>query len=267
MSRRLAMRHTMVLIAVLLMAAACGREPVSTGGGTKPPPADQDTLRGQTFTASAITDQGRPRALVAGTQIEVRFTDDGRVVVNGGCNTLSGPVTVDGGTLRVTDMSVTEMGCDPARHEQDKFLTDLFAGNPEYRLDGDHLVLGSSERGLDLTRGRTLPLVGTVWKADTVIDGTMAGAAPAGVHATLVFGPDEVKISGLCNLDRAEYRTAGSTMTFRPGPLTRKACQEDVMSLEQAILAVLDGEAAYVVDTGTLTLTKGDKGLRFIAEG
>lgn len=266
MSRRLGMRHTMVLLAVLL-TAACGRETASTGGGTTPPPADQGALRGRTFTASAITDQGRPRALVAGTLVKVRFTDDGRVVVTAGCNTLSGPVTVDGGTLRVADMSVTEMGCDPARHEQDKFLADLFAGNPAWRLDGDHLVLGSSDQGLELNQERTLPLVGTVWKADTVIEGTTAGAAPAGVHATLVFGPDQVRISGLCNLDRAEYRTAGSTITFQPGPLTRKACQENIMSLEQATLAVLDGEATYAIDTDTLTLTKGGRGLRLTAEG
>jgi autotransporter-associated beta strand protein len=259
------MRHTVVLLAVLLMAA-CGREAAPTGGGTTPPPADQGALRGRTFTASAITDQGRPRALVAGTLVKVRFTDDGRVVVNAGCNTLSGPVTVDGGTLRVADMSVTEMGCDPARHEQDKFLVDLFAGNPAYRLDGDHLVLGSSDRGLELKQERTLPLVGPVWKADTVIVGTMAGSAPAGVHATLVFGPDQVTISGLCNLDRVEYRAAGSTITFRPGQLAGKVCEENVMLLEQATLAVLDGEATYVIDTDTLTLTKGDRGLRFIAE-
>ncbi|WNV87731.1 META domain-containing protein [Umezawaea sp. Da 62-37] len=215
----------------------------------------------------AITDQGRPRALVADTLVKVRFTDDGRVVVNAGCNTLSGPVTVDGGTLRVADMSVTEIGCDPARHEQDEFLVDLFAGNLDYRLDGDHLVLGSSDRGLELNQERTLPLIGTVWKADTVIEGTMAGAVPAGVHVTLVFGPDQVEISGLCNLDRADYRTTGPTITFRPGQLTRKACQEDITSLEQATLAVLDGEATYSIDTDMLTLTKGDRGLRFTTEG
>ncbi|MET1073777.1 MAG: META domain-containing protein, partial [Umezawaea sp.] len=45
------------------------------------------------------------------------------------------------------------------------------------------------------------------------------------------------------------------------------ACQEDVMSLEQATLAVLDGEATYVIDTDTLTLTKGGRGLRFTVEG
>jgi autotransporter-associated beta strand protein len=266
MSRRLTMRHTAVLMAVLL-TAACGREAASTSGGTTAPPADQGSLRGRTFTASAITDQGRPRALVAGTQVEVRFTDDGRVVVNAGCNTLSGTVTVDGGKLGVADMSVTEMGCDPARHDQDRFLAGLFAGNPEWRLDGGHLVLGSSGQGLELNQDRTLPLAGTVWKADTVIVGTMAGSAPAGVHATLVFGPDQVTITGLCNLAQAGYRTAGSTITFQPGRLTRKACQENVMSLEQATLAVLDGEATYAIDTGTLTLTKGDRGLRLTAEG
>jgi autotransporter-associated beta strand protein len=263
MSRHLFMRHTLLLMA-LLLTAACGREAASTGGTL--PSADQDVLRGRTFTASAITDQGRPRALVAGTRVEVRFTDDGRVLVNAGCNTLSGPVTVTGGKLQVTDMSITEMGCDPARHEQDKFLVDLFTAQPAWRLDGDTLVLGSPESGLRLGQEQARPLVGTVWKADTVIKGTTAGSTPAGVHATLVFGPDEVTISGLCNLGRAGYRTTGSTITFQPGQLTRKACPEDVMSLERAALAVLDGETTYTLDTDALTITKGDNGLRFTAE-
>jgi autotransporter-associated beta strand protein len=259
------MRRTTVFIAVLL-TAACARPAAPAGNGTAPP-ADQGVLRGRTFTASSITHQGRPRELVAGTRVEVRFTDDGRVVVNAGCNTLSGPVTVDGGTFRVTDMSVTEMGCDPARHEQDELLFGIFSGTPGWRLDGDGLVLGSSDSGLTLSQEPTAALVGTVWRADTLIDGATAGSTPAGIHATLVFGLDQVTISGLCNLDRAEYRTAGSAITFRTGPLTRKACAADVMSLEQATLAVLDGEATYALDTTTLTITKGDKGLRFTAEG
>ncbi|MGM1064550.1 META domain-containing protein, partial [Saccharothrix sp. Mg75] len=256
------MRYTAFLMAVLLLTAACGREAAPAGDSAP----TGDDLRGLSFTASTGTEQGRARALVAGTTVRVRFTDDGRLVVSGGCNTLSGPVDTGGGRLAVTDPSITEMGCDPERTAQDRFLVDLFTGNPAWRLDGDTLVVGSPDDNLRLVRERALTLAGEVWRVDTLIQGTTAGAAPAGVTATFVFTDSGVAITGLCNLTAAEYRTTGRTITFTPGPVTRKACEPDVMALEAAALAVLDGEVAYALDARTLTLSKGDRGLRLIAE-
>jgi heat shock protein HslJ len=112
---------------------------------------------------------------------------------------------------------------------------------------------------------KALPLVGTTWQTDTLIQGAVAGATPAGVAATLVFGQDEVSVSGLCNLRAAKYRTSGSTVTFQLGPLTRRACAPEIMTVEQAAVTLLDGEATYRIDGRTLTITKGDKGLRFTA--
>ncbi|MDR6593678.1 META domain-containing protein [Saccharothrix longispora] len=256
------MRYTAFLMAVLLLTAACGRKVTPVGDSTP----TGDDLRGLTFTASTGTEQGRPRALVAGTTVQVRFTDDGRLVVSGGCNTLSGPVDAGEGRLTVTDPSVTEMACDPERTGQDEFLVDLFTGNPAWRLDGDTLVIGSPDDNLRLVQERAVPLAGAVWRVDTLIRDTTAGAAPAGVTATFVFTGSEVAITGLCNLTAAEYRTTDQKIVFIPGPVTRKACEPDVMALEEAVLAVLDGEVAYALDARTLTLSKGSRGLRLIAE-
>jgi heat shock protein HslJ len=37
------------------------------------------------------------------------------------------------------------------------------------------------------------------------------------------------------------------------------------MTVEQAAVTLLDGETTYRIDGRTLTITKGDKGLRFTA--
>jgi heat shock protein HslJ len=261
-----------IVLAVVLVG--CGGQAdqvdqVEPGGGPAiaPPSADPDALHGRTFTSTVVTEQGTPRPLIAGTAIELRFTDDGHLVANAGCNTISGTVTVAGDRLSAEDLSITEMGCDPPRHEQDQFLSAFLAGNPSWRWDGENLILSAAGTDVVLTQERALPLVGTTWRADTLIQGEVVGSTPAGVGATFVFGPDEVTISGLCNLHAVKYRASGSTITFELGPLTRMACAPEIMTVENAAVTLFDGEATYRIDTRTLTVTKGDKGLRFTAHG
>ncbi|HEV2782271.1 MAG TPA: META domain-containing protein [Actinophytocola sp.] len=246
-------------LAAVLAVVGCARaaEPVEPG-------ADPGPLRGRTFTATVLPDRDAPRAVVAGTSIRLQFTDDGRLVANAGCNTMSGPVDVAGGTLDAADLSITEMACDPPRHEQDRLLSTFLSGKPSWRLDGEQLVLSSPGAELTLTEEKAPPLVGPTWKLDTLIRGEVAGSTP--VDVTLVFGPDEVTVSGLCNLRAVKYRSSGSTINFELGPMTLMACSPEIMTVEQAAVDLLDGEATYRIDAGTLTITKGDKGFRFVAE-
>jgi len=264
-----------IALAAVLAATGCaGRaDPAGHGAGSPSPDTanpqgspDSASLRGRKFTAKAITEQGTARPVVAGTSIELWFTDDGRVVVNAGCNTMSGTVSLAGGRLDVPDMSITEMGCDQLRHEQDQRLSALLASKPSWRLDGENLVLSSPSAEVVLIPRDVRPLVGTTWKLDTLIQGDVAGSGPAGVGATLVFGPDEVTVSGLCNLRTVKYQASGSTITFELGPLTKMSCAPEIMAVESAAVALFDGQAAYKIDTDTLTITKGDKGLHFTAE-
>ena len=254
-------------LAVLAAAGCAGRsnarqpddEPTATvaSAGTGP-------LAGQTFTATALPDHG---ALVPGTRIELRFTEDGRLVANAGCNTVSGRVTTAGGRLDTAELSITELGCDPPRHEQDQRLSAFLAAAPSWRLDGDTLVLSAAGTTMTLTRAVSPPLAGTVWRVDTLIRGAVAGSTPAGADATLVFGTDEVTVSGLCNLRAVPYTASGATLTFELGPMTRMACAPEVMRVEDAAVAVLDGQTSYRIDGRTLTITKGDTGLGLTAAG
>lgn len=255
------------LLAMLAMAGCGGGSaPVEPGGlPIAAPAAGPDALRGKVFGAGAVTERGVPRELVAGTTIEVRFTEDGRLVATAGCNTISGPVTVTGDRIDAAGLSVTEKACDQQRDQQDRWLSGFLSGGPSWRLDGANLVLSSAGTDLVLTASTARPLVGTTWTADTLILGEPAGVTPAGVAATLVFGTGEAAVTGLCNLRTVRYTAEGSTITFELGPLTRKACAPEIMAVEQAAVALLDGETSYRIDAETLTITKGDKGLRFTA--
>ncbi|HET9143566.1 META domain-containing protein [Actinophytocola sp.] len=239
-----------ILMAVVLPLAGCGDrlEPAA--------PPDSE-LSGRTFTAT------RP----AGTTVTVRFTDDGRLVAGGGCNTISGPVDTAGGRLNTSELSITEMACDPERHASDERLLAFLTGGPSWRLDGDTLVLTAGDTELVLTHEKAAPLTGTTWHLDTLIQGEVAGSTPAGVDATLVFGPDQVTVSGLCNLRGVKYSASDTTLTFEPGPTTLMACAPEIMTVEQAVTEVFDGEASYRIDGHTLTITRNGKGVRLTASG
>src|ERR687895_804015 len=97
---------------------------------------------------------------------------------------MAGPVQTRGGGLAVDDMSMTGMGCDPPRHEQDRWLAGVLAAGPSWRLDGSTLVLTSGATELVLADREVaepdLSLEGTEWVVDTLVDGEVAESTPIG---------------------------------------------------------------------------------------
>jgi heat shock protein HslJ len=99
-------------------------------------------MRNKVFTSTSVTERGRPRALVEGTKVELRFTEDDRLVANAGCNQMQGPVSLEGGKLTVADLSTTYLAClTPGLHEQDEWLAKLLTAAPLWRMDGENLVI------------------------------------------------------------------------------------------------------------------------------
>lgn len=263
-----------MLVLVLLAVAGCGAPPDEPGlpAGDPGPTEPAESLWGNDFLLTEATVGGEPKALVAGTEVRLGFTDDGRLVANAGCNTMSGPVSLDGGTLSADGLATTEMGCDPARHAQDEWLADFLAGDPTWELTDARLTLRGGDTELVLTERSAAdpdrPLRGPVWTVDTLIDGEVASSTPAGAPpATLEFGPERVKVFGGCNGGSAGYRVEGDTITFDALVMTRKACSDEIMALESAVVAVLDGSVTYDVTSSVLTLKHpSGKGLRLRAE-
>jgi heat shock protein HslJ len=260
------MRNLLVLVAAVLVLAGCGERTASND----PAPAGQadsggarlESLQGRTFVLESAIEKGAPLGIVSGTTIELRFTDDGRLVANAGCNTMTGTAAMSGDRLD-TDLGVTEMACDEPRHAQDEWLSTLLTGNPTLRVDGDRMTISSPDAELVLARQQDEPLQGTTWTVSSLLDAQSAGSATT--EATLEFGDGEVAITGLCNLKSVAYRESGPTLTFELGMLTRMACAPEIMTVENAAVQVLDGEATYEVDGRTLTITNGDHALQLTA--
>lgn len=266
---------------MLLTVAACGGRGggISGGGpGQEPPQGDStagtdgNSLWGHTFLLTEGRRGGEPMTILADTELSLRFTDDHRVSAQAGCNTMSGPVTLDDGRLTVHGLESTGMGCDAPRHAQDEWLSGFLRGTPAWELAGPTLTLRGEDTELTLTeRGvaePARPLVGTRWTVTTLIDGQTASSGPVGTPpATMTFGKDRVEVFAGCNSGSAGYRISGDTMTFEPLVLTRKACPGEIMTLESAVVAVLEGSVTYRVESATLTLEHpSGKGLQLRAE-
>jgi heat shock protein HslJ len=245
---------TLGALAVIVLATGCGTEP-----GVRAVPPAQNVLTGRTFLSSAVTENGAARQLAPGTQISLWFAEDGRLVANAGCNTLQGPVDTAGGHLSAPDLSMTEMGCDAARHAQDEWLAKLLATKPSWQLQGDSLTVESGTTTITLRDKKVavpdLSLEGRRWTLDTIVTGEVASHGASYAKAYLEFADGRVTGSAGCNAVRGPATISGDTIAFGPIARTRKACATDVNAIERAVLAVLDaGTTTYRIDAGSLTL-------------
>ncbi|UMG92529.1 META domain-containing protein [Nocardioides sp. TF02-7] len=128
----------LLLPAALPLLAGCGSD---TGAARDDPAAlTLDALDGRAFEGDDL--DSPDRALVPGTTVRLRFDGD-ELSADTGCNHLFGTADADDGSLVVTDMGGTEMGCDPARHDQDAWLTAFLGSGPRAVLDEAILTLSA----------------------------------------------------------------------------------------------------------------------------
>jgi len=243
------------LTGLVLAMAGCGDEGETPPAGSGGP---DEALRGRTFLSTAVTENGRPRALVKGTRISFWFADDGRLVANAGCNSMQGPVSTADGRLKAADLSMTGIGCNAALHAQDDWLAKLLGGTPSWQLQQDTLTVTSGTTTLTLLDRKVaepdLPLEGTTWKLSSVIDGEVASHQAAGEKAYLRFSDGKVSGSTGCNDLSGPATVAGDKITFGAIATTRRGCPNDIATVEDAVLRVLRGSVTFKIESSTLSL-------------
>lgn len=236
-------------------------EDPGTGDGAGDTGSGVSELTGRTFLAQGVTQGGQPKPLVEGTELRVEFTDDGRVVVNAGCNTMSGTVTVDGDGLDTGGgLATTQIGCEPALHEQDTWVGELFTANPTYALDGDRLTLTAADTTVELLDRQTAdpdrPLQDTVWQLDGIVDADAVSSVPGEVPATLTIRDGTIEIADTgCNGGGGEAEITDTEITVDGLIWTMMACGEPSTTIERAFGEVLEGTISYEIEADVLTLS------------
>lgn len=242
-----------VLVSALIMASC------SFGG--QPP-----TLDGREFLSTAVMLDDEPLALVDGTRIRLSFAG-GQVSAQAGCNTMFGAYRMDGSTLVVDGVGMTEMGCDPDLHAQDEWLGDLLAARPNLTLATNDLTLTSGDTVVSLLDREVadpdLGLVGPLWTVDSIINGDAVSSTPPETTATVRFRADgTVEVNFGCNTGGGHYAVDGTTLRIFDLVQTEMACSDARGALEAAVGAVLSaGQLTWQVEASRLTLTAGDNGL------
>lgn len=256
------MRGVLALVVsmLLLVLSGCGTADVTAGDGS-----DVDD---RTFLSTEVTRDGESHALVDGSRVRISFADD-QVSVQAGCNTLFGGYAVQGGVLSVNGMGGTQMGCPPELVAQDAWLVRLLEAGPSVEVQDDTLTLTGNATVITFVDREVAdpdrPLVGTVWRVDSLVEGDAVSSAPGRAAATLTFGDDGiVELLGSCNQGSADYQLTEGEKHLLIGDLdmTAMACDEERGELERAVLELLRaGELSVDINADTLTLTAGDEGL------
>jgi putative lipoprotein len=99
--------------------------------------------------------------------------------------------------------------------------------------------------------GAVAELNGTSWTLTTINGEAVAD----GVSATMAFADGQVTGSGGCNGYGGKYVLAGNTVTFSEVMSTLMACEDPIMSVENAMMKILQGSATFSVGDQSLTLT------------
>jgi heat shock protein HslJ len=230
------------------------------------PATDSDSLDGRSFVSTQVDGYD----LVPDSVIRVSF-DDGSVSVNAGCNTMFGAYTIDGDVLSAPTLAMTMMACDQALMTQDTWISALISSNPTFTVAGDTLTItGSDAQVVTLVEEADQPLEGTRWVVDGLLANEGVSTIPVGAEASITITDGTAAVEAGCNTGSAPVEIADTTITFGPLVLTRMACPEPQTTLENAVIAVLDGEVSYAIDASTLQLRKttdsGEIGLNLAAE-
>jgi len=243
---------------------ACGKGADASGSASGWP-------AGRQFQSTRVTDAGRDRPLVAGTRIELRFFEDGRLSAQAGCNHIGGDGRIDGDRLVLGELSMTEMGCDEPRHSQDEWLADFLGAKPTWSLSGTDLVLGDGDVEVRLVDAKVADpdrsLVGTRWVLDPIVTGEVASSVPSGVEAYVRFDSETSFVgSSGCLAFAGTSQIRGGRINFfthRPSP---RSCTAEMRAADAAVTRTLVQDVGYRIDGPLLTLTAPDgSGLRFRA--
>jgi len=222
------------------------------------------------FLSVAVTDGGVARPLVAGTRIRIGF-QGANLSASAGCNSMGGPVRIDGGILLVDALAMTEMGCDADRSAQDTWLAAFLGSKPKIALAGDQLTLESGSIVVRLLDRKVVEpdavLAGTLWTVTSLITGDAVSSVPAGATATVLFNADgTVSVDAGCNQGGGTWKTVAGGIEISSLALTKKACEGPGGQLESAIVAVLGaGTMSASIDSKVLTLLAGGRGLQLQA--
>lgn len=236
--------------------------PVGAGGG------GQTGLAGLEF----LLESAQGFTPVAGTTVRLSF-ETANFGMSAGCNSMSGAYSQCDGKLCASDLSTTDIGCDPPRHSQDEWLADFVTSQPSLTHSGDRLTLTGTDATLEFVDSETAdpdrPLTGRTWTIDTLLDGDVASSAPVQVPPTVqFFAAGTLEVNSTCHTGIGYFTASGGTLTLSDMAYTQEVCASmgnpAVAAHVEQVLG--DGTVNFEIDAARLTLERGSIGVSATTE-
>jgi heat shock protein HslJ len=251
------MRHRLLPAVCALVLAACSLVP----GG-----ALEGSWR---LTSGTVDGQAIPLPAPVSISLKLAGTD---VSGSSGCNSYGGSVQVDGDRISFGSLSQTDIGCpEPLASAERLFMGAL--GRVE-RGTRDGATLRLSGQGVDLAFAPIVPtpnspLIGVLWRLDTIVDGGTAMSTAGSDHATLQFGDDgQVRGSTACHDFVTAFDGAAASVSIQPVRPATNGCGAASHEIEQAVLATMgSGATAHVEEDRLVVEGPNGRGLVYRAAG
>ncbi|HEX3088351.1 MAG TPA: META domain-containing protein [Ilumatobacteraceae bacterium] len=240
---------------LIVVTSACGDD--SSSADTTSASASATTLAGTSWTLAEATIADKSVAAVA--EATLAFDANGTAVSGStGCNRFAGTYTQTDSNLAIALGPVTLAACtDPAATAQETAILAQLPNVAAFTNDSQLVLLDSNGKKLLTYEKGLTSLAGTSWTATGINNGKGAVASSAITsNVTADFGADgTVSGSSGCNTYTGTYELSGSDGISITGvATTRKACAEDLMTLESQYLAALTATTTFEISGSTLKL-------------
>jgi heat shock protein HslJ len=245
--------------ALILALLLSGCSLLSGGGST--------SLEGE-WLLQAGTNQGAAIPIAAGSRITLKINGT-QVGGSAACNLYGGTIQINGSSIVISALSMTEMACDEPRMASEAAYLAALPRVTTAARNGDSLVLTGPQ--VELRFGLVPPvananLAGTTWILESLISGE-AVSSTIGERVTLEFSGDgRIAASTGCRSVTGSYEVAEGQVQVSLDPYDLIGCAAELEQQDRHILDVLTHGFGVSVSGDRLTLTAGDKGIGYLAE-
>jgi heat shock protein HslJ len=253
------------VLAAVIVLAGCG----SQGGVPSPDPSGDPFDPQGSWQLSSSSVNGGEVPLVEGHPVTLTI-EGSEIGGTAACNQYGGRLSVTGGTLEISELAMTAMGCEVDLMAAESAYTAALSVVESIGGDGDQLVLRGPDVELRFDRlpaPPTAELVDSVWVLDTLFVGDVA-SSPLGEPATLVLRSDGT-FSGStgCRTFSGNWLEQGEQIMAPSFGMDQTECPAELSQQDSHVVSVIGDGFVPSIQGDLLTLVDpGGVGLVFRAE-
>jgi len=252
-----------LLVLALLMAACAPLPAPFVVGDSATGPTQGGDLEGRSWTLASLAG-----AEVIGT-VTVTF-NEGQLSGSAGCNSYFGSYQLDGQSITIGPMGMTEMFCmDEGVMDQEMAFLAALGQASSFNVEGDSLTIETGAGPLVFVvtpEPEALPLEGTLWSLTSFADAGAVKSLLVGTEITVQFAGGEVKGTAGCNNYFGGYELDGDSISFGYLASTMMMCEEGVSQQEMEFLTAMQTARSFQISGDQLEVVHEGGTLIFAGE-